>query len=404
MIYTINELKQKVFSKVFDTYEIFQNFFGEDFTDIQAIPSDEVFALSLLSININMTDNRYDLAESQLAEIQEIFSNYDYDILVWWPSVTVTNENDKSINIQDLYAKIKITIEGTIPYENVGFQLTRSTVSLLQFKSGYLHSHLPRCYNSVPVFKNPCLGNGPIRNTIADLKNNYEEVLWMLFCRELSLYVTVESLRGGPYIRLETVGYGSKSLLFTGYENTYFPSLNRFYNQYTRQAFFDMLQNFFEFYIKNNHLSFSYTNERYICGMSYYDYIIDVSNSFIAWYNSHSSTYTVSDLYDNTIILKSFISDGVFYDSGMNDARDIENFRGSPVLVFKGNTIAFEITESSSENEHISILLNHKIAMYLLTNLLNIINYHYGNEQYTNDTTIETRSTPSTASGSIFYI
>ena len=35
MEYTINQLYKKVFQKVFDVYDVFSNFFGEDYVDLQ---------------------------------------------------------------------------------------------------------------------------------------------------------------------------------------------------------------------------------------------------------------------------------------------------------------------------------------------------------------------------------
>jgi len=194
MLYTISELRQKLFGPVYDVYEIFKNFYGEEFTDLQEMPSDEELSDMLRQFwDIQpMGTNSYELDDEDYATLKSRYDNTRAIIMVWWPSVTVSNENDRSILIHDLYARVDITPDGRIPYEMTGFKLNRTTFTDVQFESGYIHSHVPsRC--GLPNFQNPCLGRGPIRNTIADLKNNYEEALWMLFCQELSLYVTVES-------------------------------------------------------------------------------------------------------------------------------------------------------------------------------------------------------------------
>ena len=47
MQYTINELKHKIFKDVYDVYEIFQNFFDEEHTDLQNIPDDEDIVMGI---------------------------------------------------------------------------------------------------------------------------------------------------------------------------------------------------------------------------------------------------------------------------------------------------------------------------------------------------------------------
>ena len=62
MQYSLNELRQRIFSKVNDVYEVFQNYFGEEFTDLQNIPTDE----DLLS-----TMEAWDITESEHEGIYE---------------------------------------------------------------------------------------------------------------------------------------------------------------------------------------------------------------------------------------------------------------------------------------------------------------------------------------------
>lgn len=382
MQYTINELKQKVFGKVFDVYGIFKDFFGERFTDLQEMPDDLEFKIALGNYDIDVTQESFEVSDSNMAHIKEYYSTLKPFILVWWPTVTVTNENDRSVDIQDLYAKITLTMGGTLPWEYSGFRLTRTTFSETQYANGYCHSHVPH-FSGVPDFQDPCLGTGPIRHTIMDLHRQYEEALWMLFCQELSLYVTVESLRGGPYFRMENI---SSIRALSGYDDyTHnagsFEGLSCFWrhNPSKRQLFKDLLKHFTFYYLKKGHLVLNYKEGIFISGMTFFDFIIDISNSFIDFYNQYGQAENVQDLYDRHILEEALAANNKFYlpDSAQNADTSLE---GSEMFVFKEEMKHLHIFSENSAHTETTTLLNWKIAGYLLGNILKIINYRYRNE------------------------
>lgn len=381
MQYTINELKQKVFGKVFDVYGIFKDFFGERFTDLQEIPDDLEFKEALGNY-VDVTQESFEVSNSNLRLIKESYSTLKPYILVWWPTVTVTNENDRSVDIQDLYAKITITMEGTLPWEYSGFKLTRTTFSEIQYASGYCHSHVPH-FSGVPNFQDPCLGTGPIRHTIMDLHGQYEEALWMLFCQELSLYVTVESLRGGPYFRMESIGFRrtlSNYVDYIRYSGS-FEGLANFWRHSSskRQLFKDLLKHFTSYYLEKGHLVLNYKEGIFVSGMPFFDFIIDISNSFIDFYNQYGQAENVQDLYDRYILEKALAANNKFYlsDSVQNADTSLE---GSEMFVFKGEMKHLHIFSEENTYTETTTLLNWKIAGYLLGNILKIINYRYRNE------------------------
>ena len=384
MIYTINELRQKVFSHVFDVYEIFQNFFGERFTDLQEIPTDEDMADMLSALEIEpLEDGRYDIPGPKLRRVNATYSTLKPFILVWWPRVTVTNENDKSVQIQDLYAKVFLTIEGRIPYEYRGFKLNRTTFPENQFTSGYLHSHIPH-FSGVPMFSDPCLGTGPINNTIMDLKNGYEETLWMLFCQELSLYVTVESLRGGPYFRMEQIGSEVRLSGFMDYNSSFqsFDSLSGFttYTTASCAIFKDLLKTFTIYYLHNGHLALSYKDGRFIQGMPYFDFMVDISNCFIDFFNTYGDGESVSGLYSRGILTPAIAANNQFYSVRNRVPHDLSRYEGEPMFEFKGEMKHLHIETGHEGSREEIRLLHYKIAMFILYNLLKIINYRYKNE------------------------
>lgn len=164
--------------KVLKVKEIFEDFFGEERIDLKDLVSEPPY-------NENLITTRP-------------------CILVHFPEVRVTNENNRCIDLKDLFAEVTIGYDGTLFGT---FKLNKATYDIAQWKSCYIHSHVNSLYyNRVAEFKDPCLGNGPIKSTILRLHSAYNEDDWKLFCLELQKYVQTESLAGGPYIKLENVG------------------------------------------------------------------------------------------------------------------------------------------------------------------------------------------------------
>lgn len=340
--------------KVCDVYDVFKNFFGEQFVDLQ--------------------------------------KGISYIIYVWWPSVLVTNEYNRSVSIQDLYAKIRINSEGLIPFECPGFQLNRATYPKDQFLSGYLHSHIrdiPK--NDFTEFLNPCLGSGPIRNTINTLKTDYDIAEWMLFCQELSMYVTVESIAGGPWRRMENIG---SSTVASNYINYDFNVPHFCYPLFFTNI---MQKEFIQYYLTNGHLSLSFQKGQFICGMPYYDFIIDISNAFISYCNSIFFTERDKEnLFSHDILKQLLVSNGKFYLTRNNNDtnnQNLDRYRNKYVLTFKGKKIYTTITEVSIDNSFPVTVINYSIAMDILRNILKVINYRYKNEHNNNNTASDSPKT-----------
>lgn len=101
--------------------EIFSDYFGEDKVDMQGFCSKEGFCK-----NKSLGGNNIDA----ITRLGGIF------ILVWFPQVKVTNEHNKSVDIQDLYAKVKINTEGQL----IGkFYLNRATYPVEHMMAEYMH-------------------------------------------------------------------------------------------------------------------------------------------------------------------------------------------------------------------------------------------------------------------------
>ena len=144
-------------------HQIFKDYFGEDNVDF--IPGSE-----------------------------EIFTKF----IVRFPEITVTNENELSTIVYDLFCRVLINNEGGC--DKVQFK--RTTFTAEHFNSGYIHSHLPI---SAYRWSSYCWGRGPMATIIADLRA-FNSILWEQFCMTLNTTLPVESLAGGPYFKIENLG------------------------------------------------------------------------------------------------------------------------------------------------------------------------------------------------------
>ena len=388
MQYSVNQIYKQLYQRAYDAFEIFSNFFGEEYVDLQMLYSQSSVCNAIrlyltthdIEVDFSNFDVPCDVPEKVIGEIMETFSDKNCVIYVWWPTVTVTNENDRSVVIQDLYAKVLMQPNGLIPYEYRGFMLNRATYTKEQFQSDYMHSHIQHIpKGNFSEFMPPCLGRGPIAGTIQTLKTDFDTAEWMLFCQELSMYVTVESLSGVPWRRLESIGVLEMSCQYNCGINFQDANCADFTYYYPREE----LKPFFKYYLEHGHLVLAYRSSKFVCGMSGYEYIIDVSNAFIEYYNKYLklTEYERNRLCNSKFLQQVYVKDGKFYTlNGINTDIDVSIYNGQFVLNFKGREIRIKIIDSLFSESTPVTVLNYCLAMYILRNILRTINYKYKNE------------------------
>lgn len=402
----IEELYNSLMDKPLRVLGIFNDFFGEDKVDMQGYWSLGEFKSwmnmeslstyipdgSIVSMDTNdwsryetwtitdlpgnwakrvvnvLTDNRVKERIGD-AKFNNIF------ILVHFPHVRVTNEHNRFVDINHLWAKVKVMYNGTL---NGGFTLNRSEYTLLHIRSNYMHSHV----SSIPKsdftkFQSPCTGTGPINGTISALNRDYDEDIWNMFCLELSKYVTVESVAGVPYHRLEELGTESMEVGIDRFITYLFPN-------YYRSIPSDKFKEFVRYFINSKKLKFNYVNGSYSIGMSLIEFIVLISNEFIKWYNDQFNkkelTVEFADLKRLGILKEYIISNGkIYYDRDRDNVNNYAQYIGKKVCVFKGREITVDITDIVEvRNENKSIILDTQTALYILTTILKVLNYRYG--------------------------
>ena len=410
----IEELYNSLMDKPLRVLGIFNDFFGEDKVDMQGywsldkfkswmnieplstyIPGGNIVSMNRNDWRMYKTQAITDLPGDQVEKVvnvltdttvKERIGNAKFNgifILVHFPHVRVTNEHDRFVDINHLWAKVKVMYNGTL---NGGFTLNRSEYTLLHIRSHYMHSHVRSIpTNDFTEFQNPCTGSGPINGTISTLNRDYDEDMWNMFCLELSKYVTVESVAGTPYNYLEKLGTNDMEVGVDRFITYLSP------NYYGSAITSDKFREFVRYFINSKKLKFNYVNGSYSIGMSLIEFIVLISNEFIKWYNDQFNkeelTTKFADLKSHGILRECIIYNGkIYYDGGRNNVNSYAQYIGKKVCVFKGKEITVDITDIAEvRNENKSIILNTQAALYILTTILKVLNYRYGRDKATHE-------------------
>lgn len=338
------KLHKELMEKPLKVYEIFKDFFGENLVDLQGFP---------------------DLIPDSLALGESSYSGY---IIVRFPHVKVTNEHERSVDIKEVYAKLKIDHTGSL----IGkFQLSRAHFPISHIRSNYAHSHIPGIPSLDIPFLDPCLGSGPINNTINSLNVDFDEDLWNLFCLELQKYVGTESISGVPYRYLEHIGVDRHSSSVNTYNIYYGGSLPRHYNHalYTR----------FLREVPFSSLKFKYHNNEWQFAMSYTKYIVLISNLFIQWFNNLPKEERESwGALAQGMVAEYKICNNKIYTTS-NTTSNYFDIEGLQICTFKGTPVKVVVEREASVVENTALLIIPQIANKILTDILNLVNWKYGN-------------------------
>lgn len=410
----IEELYNSLMDKPLRVLGIFNDFFGEDKVDMQGywsldkfkswmnieplstyIPYGDYVSMNRNDWSMYKTQAITDLPEDQVEKVVNVLTNTTVKegigsakfnnifILVHFPHVRVTNEHDRFVDINHLWAKVKVMYNGTL---NGGFTLNRSEYTMLHISSRYMHSHISSIpTNDFTQFQNPCTGSGPINGTISVLNRDYDEDMWNMFCLELSKYVTVESIAGRPYRYLEKLGTDDMEMGIDRFITYLSPG---YYEDVLNS---DELREFVKDFINLKKLKFNYVNGSYSIGMSLIEFIVLISNEFIKWYNDQFNKGKLNarfaDLKRKGILKECIIDNGkIYYDGGRNNVNIYAQYIGKKVCVFKGKEITVNITDIAEvRNGNKSIILNTQTALYILTTILKVLNYRYGRSKATHE-------------------
>lgn len=405
--------------------QFFQDFFGEVRVEMQGfLTEDELY--TYLSVNplgtfiewTNITDssayqnmNREDrevinlfwtaegannetvtsdsaLAKYFLPVIKEEIANTMFNnlfILIYFPTVRITNEYDKYVDIKDLWLKVPFNWKG----KGKGyFGVNRSNYPLNHFKSEYMHSHV----SSIPTsnfenFQTPCTGIGPINSSLSTLAIGYDEAIWQLLCLELDRYVRVESIDGVPYHRLENIPAPEMGDAKDKFSMQSLKGVVHYSSIFGREQF----KLFIKYLLETKKIRFNYSNGSYGIGMSFIDTVVLISNEFISWYNTEYNKHTFDLSYHDLayigVIKECIITNGKIYIPRAvrrDSSNDYQRYVGRKICTFKGRDITLTIDGVLSSEEgslNRTRILNLQCIEAIVCSILRILNYGYGREE-----------------------
>lgn len=401
------DLEDYLFSqdKINEIFQIFKDCYGEDKVDIQLNTSLEqcILLLSDMSLSEFTLNSEHFIALSNCTkdEIKNLITKYKKDkdtyikkfvaanyiyvyILVYFPKITVTNEYDESIDIEEVYIRVPIDRYGKLVSS---FEIIRTKYSYEQYESGYMHSHAHSGISRTSRdWRGMCLGSGPLVTTTHTLKNSYDLDIWRLFCIELDEYLKVESVAGVPYIRMNRVGNNSDlynyNITSDGYHDI----------QYRIQGYYSFFKDFLKFFIRkicNNERYFSFRDSDIHLAISNEQFAIIISKYFIEYcnYNNEETEINIDFIISDFMVKVQRDVSGVlkYYRQTNPRSHTNESLSDIKALTFKGQDkyVKIDAKAETSQNKEI-YLLNPELVSQVLNYLLKIVNYGNTEEFTTN--------------------
>lgn len=288
-----------------------------------------------------------------------------YGLLIYFPEVTVTNEYNKSTIIRDYFCRVPLTKDGKLA---TGFQFIKATYTQGEIFAGYMHSHCHIITRNHPEhWQSPCLGTGPIRNTLASLMQEFDEQRYGLFFWELDKVTQVESLSGIPYIKMQDIGTRNAAEEALSICNTCIGV-----DDSERQ----IITTFMRSYFSTNLLKLTDLNGKAVLGMSYIEWLVSISKYYMKW---KIAALNVGEPVLNENRFKNYkIRDNKLYISrGENRWEDA---LGRLIVKFKGRDFKFNVINSNSTSDTSICLFEVGFANFILRQILIYINCFYGRQ------------------------
>nr|DAW35379.1 MAG TPA: hypothetical protein [Caudoviricetes sp.] len=291
---------------------------------------------------------------------------------VYYPKITLTNENNKTHDITDVYVRVC--------FPDLNIYLGRTSYTKNEIRVGYVHSHVHTGgFYGLSLF---CLGgiNTPINIIRNRIKNDFEgrnddekfKLTIESFIIEVERTIKVESIDGGPYIKFSKIKEGvrrsnnpifikpccDRLLLISGVKSCYTPAI----------------KNFFIYYASLRLDTFYYDGRNWQLKCSDYDFIKKVTRVAKVFSGTRSkSTLFTRVLHSNN----NFYTENV-YNNGYRLDRPYADWS------FKGHLPKMICIDNKGKENKVEFknILNPIIIGRLYNFLLDIINSVYANERY----------------------
>lgn len=367
-------------------YEQACEYFGEDRVALQTTEVSVEGALQTPNASRRATIAWADLVGSRRSNLTamslsfedalsyvETYYNTIYSLYIYWPEVKVTNENDKSVIIQDVFVRIKTSAQGLPFNEPEPFTVLKTSFSKLQWNRRYIHSHV-REYSSFG-FKHICLGSGPIKRTISKLRDFPDDVLALkLFFWELDKVMHVESLTGVPYIRLTSLRDDSSTPIDDVMNHNYEWLNAAIHNGGTEATIYKFLSSF----VKAVEIPTAFVDGKYVLACSFIDFTILLTNYYNKWMrtweNAEMRGIRIPNHVGSIPMNPYVIKDGKLYDYYQVRTTRIRDADKDKVFTFKEQDFKLKITDGDLEDTSPTYLIDVGIVASVIDFILKAIN------------------------------
>ena len=295
-----------------------------------------------------------------------------FAITVRFPHIVIENENGNTHDIYDLFMRVRINAYGLIFGD---LQMARQTFSRDEIISGYLHSHYPSFKNqdSIVQFLNPCLGRGPIVGTLKTLKKVSSRFAWELMCCELGKYVRVESLSGGPYIRMSAISSNGGSR-----EKEWNFGCGPVSLPYYKPA-----KQYAAWLLSKNLLKFRYVGGRIDFTLNDYELEILFTKHFKEFWKD---TYQKESPGSSGAFIERVVDTGnSFLNNTSSSGKNVPStFNGAPLFKFKGEDLKLRVLNMGTTIRKVKVL-NRQMCSKMASDICFTINYYYGKKKETSN-------------------
>ena len=337
----------KALSKRFcETLELFEQQFGEDHIDFDIFTAQERKQEDLHTYSSYISVQQYFLL---------YYDVWKHNIVIKIDKETVKNEFGLSTVIYDLFIKLEFKRSGALCY---GIYYKKATFTKNQLLSHYIHSHCPRLYASDRIeWQHVCTGSGPINNSVTALANADTPLeRYYGFIAELRQIVRVESLQGGPYIKIEDINGTLKE--------------RKLVNMVTL-TFTNKQKEFVKSYIRSNRLKLGVINGKFCLGCSFVEWLTDLTEYAKAWGKENDQSISLVD---------TIVKDNKLYQKEEQYADEtMLRLIGKPVITFRNKEYRIQVIDDGSDAKT-KKLINPAQAASLLYRILTVLNQNYGTE------------------------
>lgn len=312
------ELKDKYSRFVKPFYLAFKDYFGEDKVDL-CIPykPSELY-------------NEYKVVRSL-----SFMDNIPPSITIWFPNVEIKNEQGDSYPLKDVYMRLYI-----FPTNGAATSLSLCTATYTrdQYNAGYMHSHAPSISEDNVEFKTVCLGSGPLSHMVGYAPSKVsDDKLFYYYSQiayEIERYVGVESLRGGPYIRMSYITNRGSRFPYVDF--------SEFPREYTSLDFHTKVLSKYMQYLYDND-KIVYKHPLVLDGNTEEEMRLVLSNIVKQIMISHNM---LQSAYHQHILVLGKVINGYFYAWGTgNSYRSLPTY---PLFTFKNKPVYIKVEEDSS--------------------------------------------------------